>query len=98
MCRHKCSPSFWKTAVVVEVPRLKYISQSHITIFAQGVHARKPLLRLYDFTVCKIYQLIFNDCLMFNEEIQSALCKFHLLFYYWNLSYINVGREKKAAV
>lgn len=97
MCRHKCSPSFWKTAAVVEVPRLKYISQSHITVFALGgVTCRKSL---YDFTVCKIYQLIFNDCLLtFNEEIQSALCKFHLLFYYWNLSYTNVGGERKAAV
>lgn len=87
-----------KKAVVVEVHRLKYITQSHITVFALG-YMPKPLLSLFHYTVCKIYRLIFNDCLlMFNEEIQSALCKFRPLFHYWNLSYINVGREKKAAV
>lgn len=41
MCRHKRSPSFWKTAVAVEVPRLKYISQSHITVFAVGGTCQK---------------------------------------------------------
>lgn len=96
-CRHKSPVTVWKEAVVVEVPRLKYITQSHITAFALG-YMPKPLLSLFDYTVCKIYWLIFNDCLLvFNEEIQSALCKFHPLFHRWNLSSVNVGREKKAA-
>lgn len=84
--------------VFIQVPRLKYITQSHITVFALG-NTPKPPLSLLHYTVWKIYRLIFNDCLlMFNEEIQSALCKFHPLFHYRNLSYVNVGREGEAAV
>lgn len=53
----------------------------------------------FHFTVRKMFKLIFHDCLlMFNEENQSALCKFHLLFHYRNLSNVNVGREREASV
>lgn len=83
-----------KVIVFIKVPRLKCIT----LVLALG-KMPKPPLNLLHYTVWKIYRLIFNDCLlMFNEEIQSALCKFHPLFHYRNLSYVNVGRERKAAV
>lgn len=83
-----------KVIVFIEVLRLKYIT----LVFALGKVPQTPL-SLFHYTVWKIYRLIFNDCLlMFNEEIQSALCKFHPLFHYRNLSYVNVGRRRKAAV
>lgn len=48
--------------------------------------------------VRRIYKLIRNDCLLlFNEEIQSALCQFHPLFHYHRLSHVNVGGERKGA-
>lgn len=68
------------------------------SVFALGKMPKPPLSRFY-YTVWTIYRLIFNDfLLMFNEEIQSALCKFHPLFHYRNISYVNVGSERKAAV
>lgn len=87
-----------KEVVFMHGPRLKYITQSQITVFPQG-NMTKASLSLFHYTVWKIYGLIFNDCLlMFNEEIQSALCKFHPLFHYRNLSYVNEGSKGKAAV
>lgn len=37
-------------AVVVDVPRLIYIAQSHVTYFAPG-YMPKPLLSVFDYTV-----------------------------------------------
>lgn len=75
-----------------------YWLQLVTSVFALGKMPKPPLSR-FCYTVWKIYRLIFNDfLLMFNEEIQSALCKFHPLFHYRNISYVNVGSERKAAV
>lgn len=78
------------------VPRLKCKSQSNITalVLRYEPKKKKPLPSLFSFTVREIYQLIFNDrLLMFNEHVSSALCQFHSLFYYWNVSHIEIGRE-----
>lgn len=76
------------------VPRLKCKSQSNITALALRYEPKKTLPSLFSFTVREIYQLIFNDrLLMFNERVSSALCQFHSLFYYWNVSHIKIGRE-----
>lgn len=63
---------YWKEAVPIYKEREKKQSQSHITVFPVG-YIPNPLISLFDYTVCKICRLIFNDCLrLFNKESQLA--------------------------